>query len=1667
MLKIFTKLILLLLFVLPSMANAQSTATIATGASLTAIHHSGPIYRSFSSSSYQVSRFSYLYTAAELSAAGVTSNKLIQKLAWSKTTSATTGAGNFKIYIKNSSATSYPLATETWANLIAGTTLFYSNSAYSWPSTIGYIDFAGSSNFLYTGGSLEILCDWDLGTGTSSADIPFSLKTVTSSIYGTANTSGAQTTLSSTSNSIGTLTNTRPDLRITYTTSTPCTGTPAPGNTIASAPNGCGAATFDLTLQNTTAGTGVTYQWQSSPNNVTFTNVTGTSSSFTTPTISSATPVYYRCGVTCSGVTTYSTGVGVSANVSNYASLTTLPYVESFETWSNFCSTTDIPGTANNWLNTPTTGNNSWRRDDQGANAAWSSVSSYIYSPVFTVGAHSARFHSGYTTAGVQGKLDFYVNASAYSTLGLSFDYINKDGTDAFQVLLSTNGGTTFTAVGASIGVAAAWTNTSRTLPVANSATCIIRLQATADYGSTDIGIDNFSLDNLCSGTPTAGTSVASVSAPCSGGTSTLSLTGSSTTKGLTYQWQSSATGTGFANISGATSTTYTATVTNSLYYNCVVTCPSPTPSSSTSSNSQVTLSGQPPFTSLGTLPYIESFENWSNSCSVTDVPSSKWVSNPFTGNNSWRRDDQGANAAWTSPTSYIYTPVVFTTDAHSARFHSGYSTAGLQGKLDFYFNGSTYSTLGLNFDYINTSGTDAFQVLLSIDGGATFTAVGASLGVAAAWTNTFRSLPVANSATCIIRLQATADYGSTDIGIDNFKLDNVCNTTPTNGTTAATNVLPCSGSTTTLSITGASTTAGQTYQWQSSATGSGFASISGANSPTYTPTITSSMYYNCVITCPNPTPASVTTSNLQVNIFVPSTYATIGALPFDAESFENWSNRCNINDIPSTYWLNAPATGNNSWRRDDDGANAAWTSPTSYIYTPVFTVGAHSARFHSGNASNGAIGNLDYYFNGSTAANMGIAFDYINTLGSDVLTVQLSTDGGVTFNAGTIFTTASAWANKTLLLATANSATCVLRFKGTADFGTTDIGIDNLKFIEVCVGAPTAGTTLASPTTVCSGSTTSLSLSGADAKVGITYQWQSSVGGAAFANISGATSSTYIATVTGATAYQCVLTCSGNSSTSSPVSISMSVPTLCYCTTSLGGFTSPVITNVTFATLNNISGIATVTGGSNYYTSFPTPVTPLSIGATYNMSVTASTTAIVSVWIDYNKNGIFESTEWTQVYTAATTGSVAITIPTSVTPGTTGMRVRSRSSGNPNAAPDACSNFATGETEDYIVEFSSPCYSATTLSNLNVAANFLNSQCEDLSNAYTYYGTGTSYDFAIKWGPLTGALSNANAKNNAGVTIYKAGAASNISNATNSTYIQRLIWDVNVGGSANQPLTPVDVRFYYDPTDTAEIRTLAGTFGPNVSQQKWFKSLSGTFDPSNSVFNSGAGTISLDAVEELTPIFGQDPNGSKYVQFNGISHFSGGSSAITSGVLQSPLPVQFLSFNVAEFGASNKITWAANTDKQSDKFIVERSIDGIHWFTANTQKVNPSARYEFMDENPVCLSYYRIKAYDLDGKMVETATKSVLRRCNKFGISNVFPNPAAASVQVMFETLTDENVNIQIIDLNGRVLLSQNENVTTGINQKQLNIDALPSGTYMIVLQNESNKSISKFVKF
>ena len=98
-----------------------------------------------------------------------------------------------------------------------------------------------------------------------------------------------------------------------------------------------------------------------------------------------------------------------------------------------------------------------------------------------------------------------------------------------------------------------------------------------------------------CAGPINGGTATSAVTYVCSGSTTTLNSTGTSSGTGLTYQWQSSPAGANtFTNISGATTISYTTgTISSSTDFRLVVTC-SNGPVFGTSTTVTLTIGGVP-----------------------------------------------------------------------------------------------------------------------------------------------------------------------------------------------------------------------------------------------------------------------------------------------------------------------------------------------------------------------------------------------------------------------------------------------------------------------------------------------------------------------------------------------------------------------------------------------------------------------------------------------------------------------------------------------------------------------------------------------------------------------------------------------------------------------------------------------------------------------------------------------------------------------------------------------------------------------------------------------------------------------------------------------------------------------------------------------------------------
>ena len=169
------------------------------------------------------------------------------------------------------------------------------------------------------------------------------------------------------------------------------------------------------------------------------------------------------------------------------------------------------------------------------------------------------------------------------------------------------------------------------------------------------------------------------------------------------------------------------------------------------------------------------------------------------------------------------------------------------------------------------------------------------------------------------------------------------------------------------------------------------------------------------------------------------------------------------------------------------------------------------------------------------------------------------------------------------------------------------------------------------------------------------------------------------------------------------------------YCTPTVGngGSSADFINDFIFADISNLANGDDPTDYSDY-TSLTANVVG---GSTYPISITPGSPTWSQgfrVFIDYNKNGVFEASE--SVYASASastaTSSGTITIPLSALNGVTRLRVVDEFSAVPNTT-SACGHTGFGEFEDYSVNISGatspPVYTyswspATFLSATNVA---------------------------------------------------------------------------------------------------------------------------------------------------------------------------------------------------------------------------------------------------------------------------------------------------------------------------------------------------------------------------
>ncbi len=227
-------------------------------------------------------------------------------------------------------------------------------------------------------------------------------------------------------------------------------------------------------------------------------------------------------------------------------------------------------------------------------------------------------------------------------------------------------------------------------------------------------------------------------------------------------------------------------------------------------------------------------------------------------------------------------------------------------------------------------------------------------------------------------------------------------------------------------------------------------------------------------------------------------------------------------------------------------------------------------------------------------------------------------------------------------------------------------------------------------------------------------------------------------------------------------------------------------------------------------------------------------------------------------------------------------------------------------------------------------------------------------------------------------------------------------------------------------------------------------------------VDTDGDGDFSNANVITIVP----SQNGNAYT-FAGIdiTEFPDGALFTISTIDQanSPLPLDWLSFDLFEKNGEVRIEWSTTNEVDVSHFDVERSPNGIEFEAiarVDARNSNGIHEYGFTDLNPLSsVNYYRVKQVDFDGSSDYTRIKFVLVGDSQWRIE-VYPNPVTDIINV--ESSVQTSGRIRLLDLNGRSILDYPYSES----DRSIDLSGIENGIYILEIRTILGIQIRRILK-
>ncbi|UOR07664.1 right-handed parallel beta-helix repeat-containing protein [Hymenobacter aerilatus] len=198
----------------------------------------------------------------------------------------------------------------------------------------------------------------------------------------------------------------------------------------------------------------------------------------------------------------------------------------------------------------------------------------------------------------------------------------------------------------------------------------------------------------------------------------------------------------------------------------------------------------------------------------------------------------------------------------------------------------------------------------------------------------------------------------------------------------------------------------------------------------------------------------------------------------------------------------------------------------------------------------------------------------------------------------------------------------------------------------------------------------------------------------------------------------------------------------------------------------------------------------------------------------------------------------------------------------------------------------------------------------------------------------------------------------------------------------------------------------------------------------------------------------------------------NGGTNTVveTFGIGVNPLPVELVAFSVQRVQQNAVLSWSTASEKNNAYFVVERSFDGSAFTAvgrvAGQGSTSQAHVYGLVDAKVPHTGtvYYRLRQVDQDGTESLSPVRTVVFTGEVVAQApTLYPNPTTTRTTLDLRGLAAGSYQVSVVDMAGRTVASYS--VSGGL-ESSLDVQQLPVGTYVVLVQGTNGRHVLRLVK-